>query len=234
MTNAVPSAPVLSLAPRRLAIMWLVRLGVLGLVGALLYIALRNAPLADIGRALAGLHPWQIALLLAVDALIYALITARWWVVVRAERPKTRYLPMIAVRVSVFGVSYFTLGPQVGGEPLQVLYLQKAYGVSYTRAAASVVMDKLFELLGNFVLLSFGLVAIFQSGLLSGASQASRLLLILFGALVAWPLVHILLLYHRRYPVSAALGLLGPRASHNKAVRFMRASEHLAGQFCQR
>lgn len=204
------------------------------LLVALLYFALRKAPIAEIGQALAALRWWQIASLLGVNALIYALISCRWWLVVHAENRRIRFLPMIPVRVSVFGVSYFTLGPQVGGEPLQVFYLQRSYGLSYTRAAASVVMDKLFELLGNFVLLSFGLSALVHSGLLTAASTGSRLVLVLLGLVVSWPLVHIVLLNRRVYPLSAALRLLGPRFARRKAVRLARAAEHLAGQFCQR
>ena len=211
----------------------MVRLGLPALLGGLLYVALRNAPVAEIGRALAGLRPWQLALLLALNALIYALVSARWWLITRAERPAIRYLPMIPVRLSVFGVSYFTLGPQIGGEPLQVLYLQQRCGVSYTRAAASVVMDKLFELLANFVLLSFGLAAVFRSGLLSGSTHALPILLVL-GLAISWPLAHILLLYRRIYPLSAIAGRLGPGLRQRKPVRFLRAAERLAGQFCQR
>jgi glycosyltransferase 2 family protein len=231
---AAPALRALPVPPARRLLRWLARLGLMSGIAALLYFALRNAPLHEIRATLLALRPWQIASLLGVDALIYSLVTARWWLVVQAGRPRIRYLPMVAVRLSVFGVSYFTLGPQVGGEPLQVLYLQRRHGMSYTRAAASVLMDKLFELLGNFVLLSFGLVAIFRSGLLSGSGASSRLTLILLGLLVSWPLVHILLLYRRVYPLSAALQFLGPRVVRHKGVRFVRACERLAGQFCQR
>ena len=234
MTNALPAARELPARPQRSLRTWLVRIGLLVLLAALLYFVLSKAPLAEIAQALAALQFWQIVVLLGINALIYALISCRWWLVVRAEYRSIRYLPMIPVRVSVFGVSYFTLGPQIGGEPLQVLYLQNTYGISYTRAAASVVMDKLFELLGNFVLLSFGLEALFRSGLLAGASAASRLMLVLLGLVISWPLVHIVLLYRRVYPLSAALHVFGPRVRRRKAVRFIRAAEHLAGQFCQR
>ncbi len=213
---------------------WLSRGVLVFILAGLIYLALRKAPLAEIGQVLGGLRLWQILALVCVNGVIYSLVTARWWIIVRAEKPLIRYLPMIAVRLSVFAVSYFTLGPQVGGEPLQILYLRRKYGLSYTRATASVVMDKLFELLGNFVLLSFGLVAILHSGLLADVSRTSRILLFALAFLVAWPPIHILLLYHRVYPVSALLHALGPRITQNRAVRFTRASERLAGQFCQR
>ena len=106
-------------------------------------------------------------MILTIDLTIYLLITARWWLIVQAENKNITFLPMIGVRISVFGISYFTIGPQVGGEPLQVIYLQRKYGLTYTRAASTVVMDKLLELLANFILLVFGLTAILQAGILS-------------------------------------------------------------------
>ncbi len=213
---------------------WLSRGVLIFILFGLLYVALRKAPLLQIWQVLSGLRAWQILLLVCVNGLIYSLVTARWWIVVRSEKPIIRYFPMIGVRMSVFAVSYFTLGPQVGGEPLQILYLRRKYGLSYTRATASVVMDKLFELLGNFVLLSFGLVAILHSGLLADISRTSEYLLFGLIVLVTWPLIHISLLYNKVYPVSAVLHLLGPRITRRKSVRFARACEHLAGQFCER
>ena len=133
----------------------------------LLYFALRNAPLAEIRSALNRLKLWQIASLVFINIFVYLLVTLRWWIIIRAERKTIAYFPLVLVRVAVFGVSYFTLGPQVGGEPLQVLYLQRKYGMTYTRATSTVIMDKLLEFLANFFLLVFGLMAVLQAGIIS-------------------------------------------------------------------
>ena len=155
----------------------------------LLYFAFRNAPLSQIWNTLHHLQLWQIILILAIDVIIYLFITARWWLIVQAENKNISYLPMIGVRVAVFGISYFTIGPQVGGEPLQVIYLQRKYGLTYTRAASTVVMDKLLELLANFILLVFGLTGIVQAGILSKNGSPPLVSLIVLSALVAWPLI---------------------------------------------
>ncbi len=210
------------------------RAGMILLLGGLLYLALHKAPLHEIWEALAVLRASQVAVLLGVDACIYALISARWWFIVHAERPSTRYLPMIGVRLAVFAVSYFTFGPQVGGEPLQILYLRRNYSLSYTRAAASVVMDKLLELLANFLLISFGLLAALQSGILAWGSGISRLAVLFLLLLMAWPLMHIMLLYNHVYPIAVLLRVRSRRRTQTKALRFVTATERLAGQFCQR
>ena len=60
-------------------------------VAILLYFAFRNAPLTEIWNTLRRLQPWQIAVLAALDLLIYFLITARWWFIVHAENKDIRY-----------------------------------------------------------------------------------------------------------------------------------------------
>lgn len=204
-------------------------LAVYALLAALLYFALRNAPLTEIWRTLEKLQPWQIFTLAAINAAIYMLITLRWWLIVREEHKSISYFPLLAVRVAVFGLSYFTLGPQVGGEPLQVLYLQRKYGMTYTRATSTVIMDKLLEFLANFILLGFGLTAVLEVGILSrsgGNPFAIGGLVLLMLA----PPVHIFLMYNGKYPVSALLR----KFSNRKFTRFIAASERMAGTFCRR
>lgn len=204
-------------------------LGLILLIG-LLRFALRNAPLTEIWRALSQLQLWQAVLLLAVNAGIYALITLRWWLIVHADNKNISFWPLLAVRVSVFGVSYFTLGPQIGGEPLQVLYLQRKYGLTFTRATASVIMDKLLEFLANFVLLAAGLTAVAEAGILSANGGPPLLSLSGLLILLIWPPIHILLMARGKYPVSFVLR----KFSNNKFARFVAASERMAGAFCRR
>ncbi len=200
------------------------------LLAVLLYFALRNAPLTEIWRTLQKLQLWQIPVLLGLNAVIYIFISLRWWLIVRAEKKDVPFFPLLAARVAVFGVSYFTLGPQVGGEPLQVLHLQRNYGMTYTRATSTVVMDKLLEFLANFILLGFDLTAIIQAGIFSVNVNASLLSLGGLIVLLLWPPIHIILLYRGKYPVSAVLR----KFLNNKFVRFVAASERMAGTFCRR
>jgi uncharacterized protein (TIRG00374 family) len=138
------------------------------------------------------------------------------------------------VRVAVFGISYFTLGPQVGGEPLQVLYLQRKYGLTYTRATSTVIMDKLLEFLANFFLLVIGLTAIVQAGILSTNGSKPLVSLIPMAAILLWPFIHIALMVRGVYPVGAALRAAFSRFAHKKWMRFIIVSERMAGLFCQR
>ena len=209
-------------------------LAVYSILAVLLYFALRNAPLDEIWNTLRQLQLWQIAILLGLNLFIYTLITLRWWIIVRAENRRIPYIPLLLVRIAVFGVSYFTFGPHVGGEPLQVFYLQRKYKLTFTHATASVIMDKLLELLANFFLLALGLTAILQAGILSTNGNSSWLSLSGLVILCMWPPIHIVLLYRKTYPVSAMLRGIPIIKKDSKVVRFIAASERLAGTFCRR
>jgi uncharacterized protein (TIRG00374 family) len=203
-------------------------------LAVLLYFALRNVPLGELWNTIRRLQLWQVATLFGLNLFIYGLITLRWWIIVRAENKRIPYLPLLLVCVAVFGVSYFTLGPHIGGEPLQVFYLQRKYRSTFTHATASVIMDKLLELLANFFMLTVGLTAIFHAGILSTTGSVSWLSLSGLAILCMWPLIHILFLYRRKYPLSAVLRNLPFVKKESKPVRFIIASERLAGTFCRR
>jgi uncharacterized protein (TIRG00374 family) len=207
---------------------------VYSLLAVLLYWALRNAPLADIWRALQHLQFWQILVILLVNASYYFIATLRWWIIVNAENKHVPFFPLLGVRVSVFGVSYFTLGPQVGGEPLQILALKRNYGLTYTHATAAVLMDKLLEFLVDFLMLAVGFSAILQAGVMieNGMQFGGSLIVLAF--LIFWPPTHLILLYNRRYPLTVLIHAIPFIPKKSTAVRFLRAAERLAGTFCQR
>jgi hypothetical protein len=216
------------------------RLFWLALLAALLYWALRNAPLGEIWDSLKLLQAWQLAALLAINTGIFALITARWWIIVRAEARRVPFLPLVAYRLAAFGMSYFTPGPQVGGEPLQILYLKNAYGLTAVRATAAVIMDKLLEFLANFLFLALGLFAVAASGMLGGFAPPAWAA-VPVGLLLLWPLIHISLLYRRRHPLSALIRPIHKRIPENKNfaavetfLRLVIVSEHLAALFTRR
>ncbi len=218
----------------KIARKWLVRTLVFAILVLLLWWAFRKAPLAEIWAAILQLRWWQIVIILVLNVIFYIIATLRWWIIVRAENKQVPYFPLLGVRVSVFGVSYFTLGPQVGGEPLQILALQRRYGLTYTHATATVLMDKLLEFLVDFFLLAIGLTAILRVGVLAESSLQFSGDLLLLAFLIFWPPIHLTLLYNQHYPLSGLVRRLPFINKKSKPVRFLRAAERLAGRFCQR
>ncbi len=213
---------------------WLLRGLVVLLLAGLLWWSLRKAPLTEIWATIRQLKLWEIAVILAVNLGMYSLVTMRWWIIVQAEAKHVPFLPLLGVRVSVFGISYFTLGPQVGGEPLQVFSLQRKSGISFTRAVASVLLDKLLEFRADFLVLALGLTAVIHAGVLHESRSALFISGLIVAGLVLLPSVHLMLLYHRRYPLTALLHRLPFIHQNSKVIRFLRAAEWMAGSFCQR
>jgi len=209
-------------------------LAVYAVLGGLLWWALRTVPFIEIWNALAQLKLWQIGVLLGLNILVLLAMTARWWVILRAENPQIPFLQLIRYRLAVFGLSYFTPGPQVGGEPLQVIYLQRDHGVTFARATAAVIMDKLLEFLANFILLAVGLTAAVRVGLVIRNGTQAIGSLVPLAAILLWPLIHLVLLYWGRYPVSAVVRAAMSLTKEQKWMRLIIVSERMAGAFTHR
>ncbi|MDP2777364.1 MAG: lysylphosphatidylglycerol synthase transmembrane domain-containing protein [Anaerolineales bacterium] len=228
--SAVLGAPSLQARAKRTT----VRLLWLSILAALLYFALRNTPLIEIWNTLKVLRISQFAIILLINALVIALMTARWWIILRAENPSMPFLPLVGYRLSVFGLSYFTPGPQVGGEPLQVLYLQRNHGLSFARATSAVIMDKLLEFLINFILIGIGAWAIVRVGLIPENGIRLNLSLIGLAVLLIWPVVHIILLYNGIMPISRILLRQPFIQPDKKSIRLIIVAERMAAIFCRK
>jgi len=209
-------------------------IAVYAILAFLLWWALRNVPFIEIWDALRGLKLWQIGILLLINAIVLISMTARWWAILRVENPNIPFLQLVRYRLAVFGLSYFTPGPQVGGEPLQVIYLQRNHAVTFARATAAVIMDKLLEFLANFILLGIGLTAAVRVGLVTREGTQAIGSLVPLAAILLWPLVHIVLLYQGRYPVSTVVRAAMSFTKGQKWMRLIIVSERMAGAFTRR
>lgn len=138
------------------------------------WLIFRQVPWNQIWAALRRISLFQLTVLLGLNLAITLLFSSRWWLILAYQGYRRPYLALAAYRLAAFAVSYFTPGTQFGGEPLQVYLLQKRQGVPLETAAASVGLDKIFELLANFTFLAVGLVIIVSGGWLTvGLGPAS-------------------------------------------------------------
>lgn len=203
------------------------------LVPVLVIWSVRDAPLADILRALSSLSVAKILLLAALNTIILLLVSGRWWLILRAQGHTIRYLSVAAYRLVAFGISYFTPGPQFGGEPAQVYYMRKRHGISTSSALASVSLDKILELLANFGFLLVGIFAALGSGLLVELAPIQAV------AWMAGPfillLTYTLAIWKGKSPLASLLTRLPQR--RGAILRLTRATalaEEQISQFCQR
>lgn len=163
----------------------LAALGIL-LAAAVLVWTLRDIQLGDVVQALRQLTPAEIAIVLVVNLWVTIVFSLRWWVILRLLGCRATIAEVWAIRLAGFALSYLTPGTQFGGEPLQVALLQRRRPIASQTAAASVVIDRAVELLGNFTFLAFGLVLSLQLRLIPG--EAGEALAVVALALLALPL----------------------------------------------
>ncbi|MEZ4708172.1 MAG: lysylphosphatidylglycerol synthase transmembrane domain-containing protein [Caldilineaceae bacterium] len=204
---------------------------ILAAVG-LLWFALRNVSLHEIWRLLHQLKPQHLLLLMSINGLIVVALGSRWWLFLAALGHRLPYLELARYRLAAFGVSYFTPGPHFGGEPLQVYLLQQRNGVTTADAVASVTLDKVFDLLFNFVFLCVGFLLILAQLPSVGFSAAAVPYAVLAAAL---PLGLLMATATGRRPVSTALGAMGRYAAWGQSVYDLAySSESQMIGLCQR
>jgi uncharacterized protein (TIRG00374 family) len=182
---------------------WLVRGGLLAASGGLLWLTLRTVVWGEVWATLRRLGLAQLAALAVANGVVLATFSLRWWLLLYAQGYALPYPRLILYRLITFAVSYFTPGPHFGGEPLQVYLVAKRHDVPTPVATAAVVLDKVLELLVNFLFLAGGVLLILQRQLLPGwlATQvllAGTLLLLIPGLLL-------IALARGRHPLSGLL-----------------------------
>ncbi len=143
------------------------------LLAALLGWAATKVPWAATWATLRRFPPGTLTALIALNLAILWLFALRWWWLLRVAGHPVPWRRLTAYRVAAFSVSYFTPGSQFGGEPLQVWALWKQENIPAVEALASVGLDKLLELVGNFGFLLVGAAALAHLGLLSPAARRS-------------------------------------------------------------
>jgi glycosyltransferase 2 family protein len=163
---------------------------------ALIFVALRDIPLAQTAAALARLTGWQIGALVLFNLAILGGMAGRWWLLLRSLGWRVSFPVLLGYRLAGFSVSYFTPGPQFGGEPVQVALLHRRQGVPLPAAIASVAADRLVDLLGNFTFLAVGSLVLVAGGRLGGQVW------LLSVALLLIPVLHLAALWGGKRPVT--------------------------------
>ena len=185
-------------------VLWVVAL-------ALFLWTLSRVSLSDAWVAVSRLSPIALAALVGLNLFALVVFGARWWVILRALGRPIGLLDASLYRLAAFGFSYFTPGPQVGGEPAQVLLAERRHEIPRDVAIASVGLDRLFD---GVVNLSFLVAAAFIAVDGGGA--------LVLSVLVAIPLAYLWALGCGRTPLAALVPKDVVRKSETEAGRFCR------------
>ena len=225
---------------------WVMALG-------LLWAAIRTVPITAVFHTLRQLQWWQFVALTLLNGGILILLTARWWLILWGLGHKLPFVMTMGHRLASFGVSYFTPGPQFGGEVVQVLLVEKVHNVPRTTAVSSVALDKSIELLVNFSFLATGVMVALRANIVDNAigggdgsggwktaapSQFSTGALALL--LLSFPVLYLIAIWRGHHPLTRFIKLFRPLFSRREtwvrrfetAVSALADSERQAGDFC--
>ncbi|MGE5222613.1 MAG: lysylphosphatidylglycerol synthase transmembrane domain-containing protein [Omnitrophica WOR_2 bacterium] len=212
----------------RLNFIWLVWL----IVPAILIWALRNTQLSEIGSTFRGLGAIQLLVLGVLNASIFLLISSRWWLILRTQGYKVPYFTLSGYRLLGFGITYFTPGPQFGGEAMEVYLLANRNQVPTHVALASVTMDKILDMMSNFVFMIVGVFIVLQAGFFAGMAPYETLpvTFFFFGTLLAYSVA----LWYGKKPFSWLISKLPLSFKWLKAIeKTIASAEQEITQFCR-
>lgn len=205
------------------------------LIPIVLWWTLKDISMVEIVDNFRGIGLGAIIVLIVLNTIIFTLLSLRWWLILRAQGYRRSFLALISYRLAGFGVTYFTPGPQFGGEPLQVYLLNQREGMKTPTAAASVTVDKLLELLANFTFLLVGITVILFSGTLNGPTRIE--LILLPALLLLVPAAYLVALRLGLLPISSILRILRDRflksLSIDRFIQTLKETEYQVSEFCQ-
>jgi uncharacterized protein (TIRG00374 family) len=203
----------------------------------LLYWALKDIRFPELFAILGRLNILQICVLLVVNLLFVLILALRWAVILRGLGAPVGLLPLLTYRLAGYAVSYLTPGPQFGGEPLQMYLANKRSDLGYDVGSASILLDKTFELLGNFAFLGLASLAFLPLGLLASGGGL-RMALALPSLLILLPAAYLAAVFFGIRPLSwlasrLPAGLLA-RPGIQKTVALVHSSEAKIMDYCSR
>lgn len=174
------------------------------LIGVALFIwVIRTVSLAEVWEILRQLRLWELGVLVVANIGVLVAITARWWLLLRGLGHRLPFGRLLSYRLAVFGLSYFTPGPHVGGEPLQVLLVEQEHHVPRADALAAVSLDKTIEFAVNFAMLLLGLGLILKWGLFDRTLGLQ--IFVVLALLLLLPLIYLGITAAGKKPLAAAI-----------------------------
>ncbi|MEL7210688.1 MAG: lysylphosphatidylglycerol synthase domain-containing protein, partial [Actinomycetota bacterium] len=156
----------------------------------------------DVRRLLTNFKLEGVIALVLVRVVIIGVLSSRWRLFLSAYGYLTRMLSMMSYSLVGFGLSYFTPGPQWGGEPAQIQLVRTRDHVTTAHAVASLGLDRLLAAISQGSLLAVGVVLVVVGDY--GGDFGWRGLLPVF-ALVGLPLLYMASIWKGRRPLTRLL-----------------------------
>lgn len=132
-------------------LLWLVAFALVGWV-------LSQMPLDSIAQTMAALTWTDWLAWSGINVAVILISTQRWRELTGMLNLPATFMQLLLVRQAGQTVSFITPGPQFGGEPLQIYWLYKRFGIAVHSAVLALGLDRFYELWINFAVLILGVV----------------------------------------------------------------------------
>jgi uncharacterized protein (TIRG00374 family) len=151
---------------------------------ALYWLAFRDIALRNYFMALGSWSNKEILLLAIVNVWIIFAMCIRLWMILKRCGVTVSIGHLAVYRIASNAISYITPGPHVGGEPLQILGLIRNHRLTSELAFASVITDRVVEMVANLTLICIGSLYLMLFASL-GASISSQVMALPLLVLIA-------------------------------------------------
>jgi len=143
---------------------------------------LQGLPRDEIAATAARLTWPELLCWAALNLAVILLGTWRWQILSRALGVDPGFGVLLRLRQAGQAVSFLTPGPQFGGEPLQIFWLQRIHGWPLHKTVLALGLDRFCELWVNFSVLLLGVLLLLVQG--SGVAQWHQVAALLLLALL--------------------------------------------------
>ncbi|MGB4248195.1 MAG: lysylphosphatidylglycerol synthase transmembrane domain-containing protein [Pseudohongiellaceae bacterium] len=172
-------------------LLWLIAFALVGWV-------LSQMPLDSIAQTMAALTWTDWLAWSGINLAVILISTARWRVLTKMLQLPVTFLQLLLIRQAGQTVSFITPGPQFGGEPLQIYWLYKRFGIAVHSAVLALGLDRFYELWINFAVLILGVLLLLTSvAAMPALSESANwleilsilLMVVLIMTLIGWALL---------------------------------------------
>ena len=160
-----------------------------------------------IGNMLQRMHAVSFSawiILLLVNLVILFLAVKRWQILSQIFGVEISFVRLFIIRQAGSAFSFLTPGPQFGGEPLQVYWLNHGQGVPLNDTIASIGLDRFMEIFINFSFLFLCILFVIRRNIEADLSNA---VFFVFLSLICLITLFSFFFYKHRFIVSALFSL---------------------------
>lgn len=133
---------------------------VLGII--LFAVAIEKIGIGNLLAIILTLAWWKVLAIIGITLLVVLVSVIRWKVIIRGLGIEVKWRKIISAWIVGTTFSYLTPVVFFGGEPLRAYFLKNNSEIPWSKNIASIVSDKVLELMTNLVIMILGISFLFS------------------------------------------------------------------------